>query len=88
MIAPAVIASCGGRDQPLLGCYQPAALPLLADAAYDGVARVREVVSAISPQRLEVADPDELFNVNSPEDLLVASAMLTRPRPRPPAQPS
>ena len=81
--APAVIATCRGQDQPLLGCYLPAAMPLLADAAYDGVAPVREVVASIGPQRLEVADPDELFNVNSPEDLLVASAMLSRPRGRP-----
>jgi molybdenum cofactor guanylyltransferase len=78
--APAVIATHAGIDQPLLGCYQPAAARLLADAAYEGEAPVRAAVAAIGPRFVEVADPDELFNVNSPEDLLVAAAMLDRAR--------
>jgi molybdopterin-guanine dinucleotide biosynthesis protein A len=74
--APAVIASLEGRTQPLLGCYQPIAGKLLEAAARAGSASVREAVAAIGPRLLEVDNPDELFNVNSPEDLLVAAAML------------
>jgi molybdopterin-guanine dinucleotide biosynthesis protein A len=78
--APAVIATSRERQQPLLGCYQPGAALLLADAARAGVASVREAVAAIGPRLFEVEDPDELFNVNSPEDLLVAGAMLASRR--------
>jgi molybdopterin-guanine dinucleotide biosynthesis protein A len=86
--APAVIASHGGVTQPLLGCYQPEAIRLLADAAYDGTARVRDVVAGIGPRLIEVGDPDELFNVNSPEDLLVAMGMLDRASTRSPTGPN
>jgi molybdopterin-guanine dinucleotide biosynthesis protein A len=77
--APAVIASCRGRTQPLLGCYLPAAGPLLAPAAKLAEEPVRRAVAAIHPVHVEVADPEELFNVNSPEDLLVAAGMLDQP---------
>ncbi len=67
--------------QPLLGCYQPRALQLLGGAAHaaegDGVC---DTVAAIEPVRFEVDDPDELFDVNSPDDLLQAAAMLDRRR--------
>jgi molybdenum cofactor guanylyltransferase len=76
---PAVIASCKGRTQPLLGCYQPEAANLLAGVARVGEARVRDAIAAIGPKLLEIADPDELFNVNTPEDLLLATAMLDQP---------
>jgi GTP:adenosylcobinamide-phosphate guanylyltransferase len=36
-------------------------------------------VAAIHPLHIEVTHPEELFNVNSPEDLLVAHALLDRP---------
>ncbi len=78
--APAVIVRCAGHDQPLLGCYQPAAAELLAPAAH-GERPVRAAVAALDPVYLEVEDPNELFNVNSPEDLLVAQAMLDRHYP-------
>jgi molybdopterin-guanine dinucleotide biosynthesis protein A len=74
--APAVIAACEGRVQPLLGCYQPAAAGLLSAAARAATAPVREAVAAIGPRLIEVEHPDELFNVNSPEDLIVAAAMI------------
>ena len=74
--SPAVVASSGGRLQPLLGCYQPSALEPLGHAgAEDGVA-LREAVAALEPVRYEVEEPDELFNVNGPDDLLQAAAML------------
>jgi molybdopterin-guanine dinucleotide biosynthesis protein A len=81
--APAAIASCRGQIQPLLGCYQPAAAELLRPAAERAVDPVRRVVAGIRPVRIEVTDPDELFNVNSPEDLLVASGLLARSGPEP-----
>jgi molybdenum cofactor guanylyltransferase len=82
--APAVVASAGGELQPLLGCYQPAALELLAGA--EAGIPLRDAVAAICPATYEVTDPDALFNVNSPADLLQASAMLrpiNGPRSRP-----
>jgi molybdopterin-guanine dinucleotide biosynthesis protein A len=82
--APAVVASIGGESQPLLGCYQPGALePLIAASAGSGASGgvpLRDAVAALGPWLYEVADPDELFNVNSPSDLLQASAMLDRRR--------
>jgi molybdenum cofactor guanylyltransferase len=78
--APAVIASCDGRTQPLLGCYQPEALEPLIAAIERPEVPVREAVAALDPALHEVDDPEELFNVNSPDDLLQASALLGRRR--------
>ncbi len=78
--APAVVAARAGETQPLLGCYHPAAAALLNDAAAEGRAPLRELVRAIGAHELEVADPEVLFNLNSPEDLAQASAMLDRRR--------
>jgi molybdopterin-guanine dinucleotide biosynthesis protein A len=66
--------------QPLLGCYQPRALELLAGPAREGTGRLMDAVAAIEPVRLEVDDPEELFDVDSPDDLLLATAMLDRRR--------
>ncbi len=83
--APAVLAASGGNVQPLLGCYQPRALELLAPAGSAGDRPLRECIAEIGPATLEVSDPDLLFNVNTPDDLLQASAMLdlraSRPHP-------
>jgi molybdenum cofactor guanylyltransferase len=70
--APAVIASADGRTQPLLGCYQPAALERVS---VPGKRPVRDVMAEIGARTLEV-DPEDLFNVNYPEDLLQAAARL------------
>jgi molybdopterin-guanine dinucleotide biosynthesis protein A len=75
--APAVVATSADRGlSPLLGCYQPAAGPLLAPAAAAGTVAVRRAVTALSPRLLEVADPNVLFNVNSAADLAAAEALL------------
>ncbi len=79
--APAVLACAQDRMQPLLGCYQPRALELLAGAARAGTERVIDAVAALEPVPLEVDDPDELFDVDSPDDLLQAMAMLDQRRP-------
>lgn len=77
--APAVIASSEGRPQPLLGCYQPTALSPLAAALGRGEPRLVQAVSALRPRVVEVADPMLLLNVNAPEDLLQACAVLSGP---------
>jgi molybdopterin-guanine dinucleotide biosynthesis protein A len=71
--SPAVVACARGEMQPLLGCYQPPAAQLLGD---DFSSPLRDQVARIGPRLLEVDDPEELFNVNAPEDLLRAAAML------------
>jgi molybdenum cofactor guanylyltransferase len=80
--APAVIACTKGEMQPLLGCYQRRALPLLIGEARAATGPVRETIAAIEPVLFEVDDPEELFDVDSPDDLLQAAAMLDR-RPAP-----
>jgi molybdenum cofactor guanylyltransferase len=74
--APAIVASCRGEMQPLLGHYLPAAAPLLRQALASGKPRLVAAVESIAPLRLEVQDENLLFNVNAPEDVLTASAML------------
>jgi molybdenum cofactor guanylyltransferase len=80
--AVAVVASIASGLQPLLGCYEPAALPQLAEAARDPEIRLRDAVSALRPAAVEVEEPELLFNVNTPDDLLQAAAMLDRRRLR------
>jgi molybdopterin-guanine dinucleotide biosynthesis protein A len=46
----------------------------------DDALSLREAIASLDAVRLEVADPEELFNVNAPEDLLQAAAMLDRRR--------
>ena len=78
--APAVVAGGKRGIQPLLGCYQPEARDLLArwaSAPADQV-RLTEVVTELGVRIHEVEDEDALFNVNSPDDLLQAAAMLDR----------
>jgi molybdopterin-guanine dinucleotide biosynthesis protein A len=77
--ALAVIAATGGKPQPLLGCYQPGAQSSLVQAA-TAQQPVPEAVMALEPRLLEVVDQDELFDVNAPDDLLMAAAMLDRRR--------
>jgi molybdopterin-guanine dinucleotide biosynthesis protein A len=78
--APAVIACTRGEMQPLLGCYQRRALPLLREDALAASCPVRETIAAIDPVLLEVDDPEELFDIDSPDDLLQAAAMFDRRR--------
>ncbi|HTX32302.1 MAG TPA: NTP transferase domain-containing protein [Solirubrobacteraceae bacterium] len=78
--AAAVVASTAAGLQPLLACYQPAALLRLAEAAQDPNVRLRDAVGALGPMCVEVEEPELLFNVNTPDDLLQAAAMLDRRR--------
>lgn len=79
--SPTVLAAGRGVVQPLLGCYRPGAADLLAGAFAavargDALPRMQKVVAGLGPRLLAVEDLDELFNVNSPADLLEAEAML------------
>jgi molybdopterin-guanine dinucleotide biosynthesis protein A len=76
--APAVLASERAMIQPLLGCYQPQAAQLLSPALDELDRPLREQVRRIGPQLVEVDDAEALFNVNAPEDLLRAAAILDR----------
>jgi molybdenum cofactor guanylyltransferase len=79
--APAVVASVGGEIQPLLGRYEPSALaPLTAGARDPERIRLGEAVAALRPVHYEVEDPEYLFNVNTPDELLRASGLLDRRR--------
>jgi molybdopterin-guanine dinucleotide biosynthesis protein A len=78
--APAVVACARGAMHPLLGCYQPRALDVLSAAAREGTAPLVETIAAIDPVQLEVNEPEELFDVDTPDDLLQAAAMLDQRR--------
>ena len=80
--APAVLAASGSNVQPLLGCYQPSALELLTPLGCAPDRPLRDCIAEIGPVTLEVSDPDLLFNVNTPDDLLQAAAMLDARSPR------
>ena len=73
-----VVAALSGRIEPLLARYEPWAMVALEAAAEAASAPLREVVGALSPMLLEVADPLELFNVNTPQDLAQAEAIAAR----------
>jgi molybdenum cofactor guanylyltransferase len=62
--APAVVPRCGGRLQPLLALYRPAALPLLRTEG-----PLTATVEAMGPAILDWPDERAFFNVNTPEDL-------------------
>jgi molybdenum cofactor guanylyltransferase len=76
--SPAVVACCGTDVQPLLGCFGPRAVDLLHRTGLPDDAPVREIVASLQPRLLEVGDPELLFNINSPEDVLHAAAILDR----------
>jgi len=75
-----VITARDGRTQPLLGCYRPEALGPLSAALQNPEIPVRDAVAALRPTHYEVEDADELLNINSPEDLLQAAAIVDRRR--------
>jgi len=77
--APAVVPTCGGVLQPLLALYLPAAAAALSRGALDANRPLRQEVAAIRPRLLEIEDSSPFFNVNAPEDLLHAAAILDRP---------
>lgn len=75
--ALAVVAAQGEAIQPLLGRYSARALEILLRA--DPGIPLRAAVGALDPRRIEVSDPLELFNVNTPADLARAATLLCGP---------
>jgi molybdenum cofactor guanylyltransferase len=74
--APAVVPRSGGRLQPLCALYTAAAVPLLRSAMQSGQSATG-AVEQLGALRVEVDDERVFFNVNAPDDLLQASAMLS-----------
>ena len=73
--SPAVLACHGTDVQPLLGCYAPRALEPLR-TALAAEPPVRELATSLDPRMLDVGDPELLFDIDSPEDLLHAAGIL------------
>ncbi len=71
----AVVAAHQGVPAPLLGVYPALAAPLLADAA-DRHAPVSSVIELCDPLLVEVEDPAELLDIDTPDDLLQAAAIM------------
>jgi molybdopterin-guanine dinucleotide biosynthesis protein A len=63
--APAVVPRSGGRLQPLLALYRPAALALLRTES-----ALTATVEAMAPAVLDWPDERTFFNVNAPKDLI------------------
>jgi molybdenum cofactor guanylyltransferase len=76
--APAVVTRAGGRLQPLCARYEPGALDVLQSQEPDE--RLTAVVERLAPAVVDVEDDAQLHNVNVPEDLLFAAAVLTARR--------
>ncbi|MBI5104156.1 MAG: molybdenum cofactor guanylyltransferase [Solirubrobacterales bacterium] len=74
--APGVVPVAHGRLQPLCARYAPSALRGLE--TFDHAARTTDVVRGLGVKLLEASDPDAFLNVNRPEDLLQAGALLGR----------
>jgi molybdenum cofactor guanylyltransferase len=71
-----VAASYGDRLQPLLARYEPEALEPLSAALRTEDLSVRDALTALGARPCPVAEETFLFNVNTPEDLLQAGALL------------
>jgi molybdopterin-guanine dinucleotide biosynthesis protein A len=74
----AVVAVAQGVPRPLLGCYQPSAAQALREAAMHDLSP-QDALAQLDPLLVEVADELELFDVDTPDDLLQAAAMLDQP---------
>ncbi len=74
---PATVVSCDGAVQPLIGCYRPEAATWLLSGARAGASATRTVMD-LEPKLVELpaSAAQDLFNVNSPDELLRAAAIL------------
>ncbi len=72
----AAIAASGGHAHPVTGLW-PCALAAQLDAALaSGTRRVREFLALIPHTQVEFPDESAFWNINTPEDLARARAML------------
>ncbi len=80
---PAVVPRAGGRLQPLLARYEPEALAPLAAALarQERLGSLTRIVEALLACELALDEEEAFFNVNLPEDLLTATAMMDRTDP-------
>ncbi|MTD43901.1 NTP transferase domain-containing protein [Conexibacter sp. W3-3-2] len=74
--ADAVVPRVAGRLQPLCALYAPGALGRLA--GFDPTVRLTDAVQGLRVRELAETDATPYFNVNTPDDLLQATAMLDR----------
>jgi molybdopterin-guanine dinucleotide biosynthesis protein A len=74
--APAAVVRACGRVQPLLARYAPAVLPALD--AMDPDERAVDVIGRLDPVIVDIADDHVAFNVNAPEDVLLAEGERIR----------
>jgi len=74
--ATAVVTRAAGRVQPLFARYTPAALVVIE--AMDLSEPATRVIERLDPHVLDLANDDLALNVNAPEDILQASALLSR----------
>lgn len=72
--ALAVVPRAAGRLQSLCALYLPGALAPLSAAG--PAARLTDAVERLGVRVLEEPDPTPYFNVNTPDDLLQAAAIL------------
>ena len=72
----AVVPRAGGRLQPLLARYEPAALGALRAAPADEP--LTATVEALGPSVLEIADDEAFTNVNTPEELAEIAQGIAR----------
>jgi molybdopterin-guanine dinucleotide biosynthesis protein A len=77
--APAVVPTCGGRLQPLLALYLPAAATALDATAATAGRPLRDEVAALAPQLIAIEDARAFANVNTRADLRRAEAILAYP---------
>lgn len=71
--AAAVVPRADGRLQPLCALYTPRALDGLAD--FDPAVRTADAVAALGIAELECDHAEAFFNVNGPEDVVMASVL-------------
>jgi len=67
-----------GHVHPLIALYEPEAVPRLSEAVESGESATAALES-LEPEWIEVPER-ETFNVNTPEDLARAEALLRAPR--------
>jgi molybdopterin-guanine dinucleotide biosynthesis protein A len=72
--ATAVVARAAGHLQPLFARYETAALPVIEAMSLSEPAM--RVIERLEPLVVDLADDDVVMNVNAPEDILHASALL------------
>jgi FdhD protein len=86
----AAIAASNGQTHPVVGLWPCTLAEHLEAALQGGMRRVRDFLAEIPHVNVEfpASEPDPFWNVNTPEDLQRAQALLTRNPPPPVAQAS